>query len=359
MELHRLILEMRKKFVYIDDVAKVLHLGFTTSENVVLYGPGGHAKTDSVLEFFKLMDIKPFVKVLGKGTTVEDLFGGLNIPLFQATGKLEYFVENSFLANEYVMLEEGFDIPMQVMEQLKDPLMSGQFKNGNQVFDVKTKFIVICTNRSKQELADDDSIKALMERFPLELKVSWESYKAADYSAMFRVVFPSHNVEELAVIIEKVNEHNFISPRTAVKAAKIYIKYGSNIENLQFVTGFSAGIIANISESLRAIREEAAVNTKFTLVRSKIDNLIKADVDLQKSTSSIQLFQTAKVWEEILIQLKKLRITDSNYSAYQKLLETVGLHKKALELAGMSLIDLDLGNKVDTHKQVLKVLQTV
>ncbi len=96
--------------------------------------------------------------------------------LFNKTGEIQYLVENSFMNHEYVIFEEAFDAPVYVLTILKDILTSRELRNGHQVFPIKTKMIVICTNHSRSVIADDLSIKALMERFPLELEVKWQSY---------------------------------------------------------------------------------------------------------------------------------------------------------------------------------------
>jgi len=35
---------LNKNFIYVDQVAEILHLGYITNENVVLFGKGGHGK---------------------------------------------------------------------------------------------------------------------------------------------------------------------------------------------------------------------------------------------------------------------------------------------------------------------------
>ena len=46
----------------------------------------------------------------------------------------------------------------------------GTFKGGKQTFDIRTEFVVVLTNRTKQEVSEDNSIKAMLERFPLDLR---------------------------------------------------------------------------------------------------------------------------------------------------------------------------------------------
>ena len=70
---------------------------------------------------------------MGNGATIDALLGGFNVKAFQETGKMEYLLEESFLNHEYVILEELFDAPDYVLEELKDILSSGRVRNGNQI----------------------------------------------------------------------------------------------------------------------------------------------------------------------------------------------------------------------------------
>src|SRR4029078_3038105 len=115
---------------------------------------------------------------MGSGTTTDKLFGGLDLKLFNEEGKIQYLVENSFMNDEFVIFEELFDAPDYILEQLKDILSSGVFRNGTQVFPIKTKLIICCTNKTREQFSKNDSLKALMERFPLEHEVKWDSYNA-------------------------------------------------------------------------------------------------------------------------------------------------------------------------------------
>jgi MoxR-like ATPase len=134
-------------FVFMDKTAKVLEIGFETGKNIVLYGPGGHGKSEMTEAFFAQKGIQPYVITMGTGMTTDRLFGGLDIPTFEKTGKIEYLVENSFMNNEYVIFEELFDAPDFILEQLKDILSSKVFRNGTQIFPIKTKFIICCSSR--------------------------------------------------------------------------------------------------------------------------------------------------------------------------------------------------------------------
>ena len=224
--------QISSRFAYSEDVAEMLYTAMQCGEHCVMFGPGGHGKSEMSIEFFNSLGIEPFVQALGPGTTTEQLLGGMDMQLFNTTGKIEYLVEHSFMNHEYVVFEEAFDAPVYVLTTLKDILTSKCLRNGSQIFPIKTKMIVINTNHSRTQIADDLSIKALMERFPLELEVKWQAYHEGNYMSMFNLLFGSSTEVKNYNTVAKLcgtlySEGITISPRTAVKMAKIYSTVGA------------------------------------------------------------------------------------------------------------------------------------
>jgi MoxR-like ATPase len=228
-----------EKFVFMDKTVSILNVGYSTGKNVVLFGPGGHGKSEITLDFLKSKGINPFIQTMGTGMTTDRLFGGLDIPTFETTGKIEYLVENSFMNHEYVIFEELFDAPDFILEQLKDILSSGTFRNGTQIFPIETKFIICCTNRTRDEFSKNMSLKALMERFPLELNVIWDNYTEISYNKLLESKFGVDNVDPVIpyLLQEYAKNGITISPRVAVTAYQVYDECGP--ESLSFIAEFA------------------------------------------------------------------------------------------------------------------------
>ena len=228
-----------EKFVFMDKTVNILNVGYSTCKNVVLYGPGGHGKSEMTLDFLQAKGINPYIITMGTGMTTDRLFGGLDIPTFEKTGKIEYLVENSFMNHEYVIFEEMFDAPDFILEQLKDILSSGTFRNGTQIFPIETKFIICCTNRTRDEFSKNMSLKALMERFPLELNVIWDNYTEISYNKLLESKFGVDNVDPVIpyLLQEYAKNGITISPRVAVTAYQVYDQCGP--ESLSFIAEFS------------------------------------------------------------------------------------------------------------------------
>lgn len=138
-------------FVFMENTHKALKVGLETGQNIVLFGKGGYGKSEFTMETLKHLGIIPFVQTMGTGMTTERLFGGFDIKTFNDTGRMEYLLDNSFMNHEYVVFEELFDAPDFILEQLKDVLSAGVFRNGAQHYPLRTRLIICCTNKIREE----------------------------------------------------------------------------------------------------------------------------------------------------------------------------------------------------------------
>ena len=337
MDFQEITQKMSKRFAYSEEVASCLFTSYKSEEHVVLYGPGGHGKSEMSLEFFDSLGIKPFVQALGPGTTTEQLLGGMDMKLFNKTGEIQYLVENSFMNHEYVIFEEAFDAPVYVLTILKDILTSRELRNGHQVFPIKTKMIVICTNHSRSVIADDLSIKALMERFPLELEVKWQSYHEANYQTMFNIVFGSSTTVKDYNVISKLcgtlySEGTTISPRTAVKMAKIYSTVGA--AGLKFF----ADVPKSAYEELAKIEESSKKDAESLQVITSFEEDIKNFSDtFNATTDPVNMLKLSKKLDKHKKALQGLSITETYYEHRDVLVQRCdelieGCTKRAHEL---------------------------
>ena len=258
-----------KDFVFMDKSLNILDIGLKTGKNIVLYGPGGHGKSELTMAYLAEKGIDPYVITMGTGMTTDRLFGGLDIPTFEKTGKIEYLVENSFMNNEYVIFEELFDAPDFILEQLKDILSSKTFRNGTQIFPIKTKFIICCTNRTREEFSKNASLKALMERFPLELNVIWDNYTETSYNKLLETKFGEGNVDPIIpFLLQEYHRGGVtISPRVAVTAYTVYEECGP--DSLSFIAEF-AKKPALIAETLKKYQS----TLKFRKLSAELDGIV-------------------------------------------------------------------------------------
>ena len=316
-----------QKFVFMDKTINILNVGLSTNKNVVLYGPGGHGKSEITLDFLKSRNIDPYIITMGTGMTTDRLFGGLDIPTFEKTGKIEYLVDNSFMNHEYVIFEELFDAPDFILEQLKDILSSGTFRNGTQIYDIKTKFIVCCTNRTRDEFSKNMSLKALMERFPLELNVIWDNYTEITYNKLLESKFGVDNVDPVIpyLLQEYAKNGVTISPRVAVTAYQVYDQCGP--ESLGFIAEF-AKKPSLIAEAIKKFESTLKFRELSTNLQESLDALSNLPLSTQTEEKAYKA-QLKKVELQIK-DLKGLTVSDDIASVHAQLVKAATqAHDKA------------------------------
>lgn len=317
-----------ENFVFMNKTLSILNIGHTTGKNIVLYGPGGHGKSEITLEYFAEKGISPYVITMGTGMTTDRLFGGLNIPTFEASGKIEYLVENSFMNHEYVIFEEMFDAPDFILEQLKDILSSGVFRNGTQIYPIKTKFIVCCTNRTREEFSKNMSLKALMERFPLELNVVWDNYNEIAYNKLLETKFGEGNIDPIIPFLLQEYAKNgiIISPRVAVIAYQVFDQHGP--ESLTFIAEF-----AKKPELIADAIKKYESTLKFREMSGEISELIdRLEANTMSSNDENRAFASdVDTLKQKLDAIKRLTVNDDIAHMLASLSKAVGEKIKAFE----------------------------
>ena len=69
-----------RHFVFVDDVKTILSLAFAGGKNAILFGPGGHAKSQMLEKVIEALGAKDetFVQFFGEGMDEARRYGGLN-----------------------------------------------------------------------------------------------------------------------------------------------------------------------------------------------------------------------------------------------------------------------------------------
>lgn len=312
-------------FVYIDELVNVLELGYKMNRNVILFGKGGFGKSELSELFLRTKGIEPFVMSMGSGTNPDRLFGGTDLSHFvgeNPSGKLEYLVENSFMNHEYVIFEELFDAPAEVLEELKDILSSGYFRKGSQVFKIKTKSIICCTNRTREEFAKNASLQALLERFPLGFEVKWPDHKRTNYDYLFKV---SRGTEcpLISYICEKLSAGGKnISPRIALLAHDVFYttatKEGADIDALSFIADFGE------KSKLKSIINDFSAFAKFKEIEIAATKVFKEYTDNKDSYNLNDLLKILEKYKKQLDAFNKLKTSDDladDYAKVKKILD--------------------------------------
>lgn len=317
-------------FVFAGEMARILSLAFASKKFVIVFGPGGHAKSEMVKAVIDGLglDNEAFYQFFGEGMDESRLFGGLNFRKLEEEKVLEYYPEKSFLNSRVAVFEELFDAPASVLLALKDVLTSRELRNGAQRFRMRTEVIICLTNKEPSEISElGPAAHALIERFPLQLNLKWADYSAKSYLALFEKVAPRLGGAVLngfkAVLAEILANAtatgNFVSPRTAVHAFQVCqaaatMRGADRVEkqdltDLRFLPGLE-GLAETIQKDLDAAMERAAAEGRVVAAERKLGDLLTSFEDAERAASPIKLLQVAKGLTSFGDEVAGLKVTD-------------------------------------------------
>lgn len=290
-----------KKFIHTDKIADIIASAIYAKQNVILYGSGGHGKSEMVecvLEGLGLWNKNDpsnsatLVQSFGEGLTEDALWGGIDFKkLNNPTNPEMWFnVENSFLNYPVAVFEELFDAPAFCLLPLKHTLQAGFLAKNGKSYPMQTEIIIACTNRSPDEIAEmGETYRALLERFVLRQEVIWPRYDIATYLKLIDKHPQIHRFSgELqnsfaSICANCFESGDFISPRTAMKAIDVICGsatsnnrlevQSSDLYSLTNVAGFGRAA-NNIKTDLENIIRHAKAETEMSIFIKEYEELI-------------------------------------------------------------------------------------
>lgn len=351
-------------FIYWKDIATAIRYALLSGQNLLLWGPPGHGKSEMVQcalgALFTANQI--YTLSIGAGTTEDQLWGGLDIAALNTEKLIRYFPENSFLNRRVAVLEEILDGSDKVLLSLKDTLTARKLQKGTQVFPMKTDIVIGITNHDPSEFQKaGDSHKALLERFPLKLRVAWSTYRNGDYKALFAktmkksqgVVFPEDMVTYVAMLFEEIGKTQVpVSPRTAVQAFKIIAAAArsrgateidlEDVSAIRFIPEISADpkvILQKISRQQLIDAELARLNKLIDRADERISSLRNANpVDWRGVLSETFVFEAL---------VCSLRLPDAAHELRNKFIR--GLELLRTEALGYLVDEAQSGSEEDQN----------
>jgi hypothetical protein len=347
------------RFVKYDEVAHALATGLASGKNVLLHGPGGHAKSEMVEAILRGLDLwdAVFLESFGEGLTEDTLWGGINLDAMNRTSgaRIEFQPEYSFLNSEIAVFEEMLDAPSPVLLALKDTLTRKELRKGAQRFPMRTRVVIACTNHDPETYADSDDPAdrarvALLERFPIQVTVKWDSYNAADYLSMFQkhplYSIVNGNAEKLAEILsEATSQGHFVSPRTAIHALEIIYSNSldrghtsiqpADIADIKCLAGlgtFGENLVEDIAQLSRMADARAAlkdISVEFGTLRSSYDSL---------EDSAVKHIQTAKRANALKLRVLDVKVPEDLKSERQELANVIDTFAETAQQRGIELV---------------------
>jgi len=242
-----------------DEIVELLYYSMIAKGNAILHGPGGFGKSQITKAFFKYLKIPLIAKVGYNDMEIEALIGMPNIEKLMKESKHEIaFDKSMFSIPGVLLLEEFLEVRSTLAASLKDIMTEGGLRDLDTFIDSLIGPVVICSNKSPDEVSTDLSSAAFYkERFPYSLYVTWKSFSAESYFNMFNLVYDikdKHNFELVArLCAESYKNDTIVSPRVALSAMNMVIQSNSVI-NLKFMSNIDTSKLDTILEELEIIR---------------------------------------------------------------------------------------------------------
>ena len=314
------------RYIYADQVVNVLSMAIASGINVLLWGPPGQAKSEMVQEALKAVTtpVEIFTMSFGEGLDEATLFGGIDFKRLNKDDIMEFDVSRSFMSKEYAVFEEIFDAPPRVLCSLKDTLQAGEMRKGAQTYKMRNKVVIGITNLDPAHIADlGPSQKALIERFPLQLRVNWPHYKEGDYAALYKaqgINYPDYLPTACAAA--------GVSPRTAIYAYKAIKAYADMtgkdmndmdvIKSLVFVEGFEDQL-TNMLDDI----ERSALNKKNQQEYQKSCDAFNKIMKTEVTSMTVAANKIAKL-KKISQELKNKKFGDEYIDSVRQVEGQIG-----------------------------------
>lgn len=341
-------------FIFYDKFADVLALALASKRNVWFYGDGGYGKSTMVEAAFKglgLLD-RTFIQSFGQGMTPEKLVGNLDIKELNDNGKFRYNIDESFLVHEFAIFEEMPDAALPVLFQLKDTLERKKFRDGVQSVDMKTKTIVVCSNRAPTQVAEYGvDAAALIQRWPFECSMAWPDHNASSYEALFtkreqKMEGPSLGVHlgTLSKLLSQAsNKGENIPPRIALEAA-LALKTAARVAGRAHVDEYDFAALTYV-RGMQSLGEDVTRKVQDASVRAAAEQSLRTwEEEVNKvweeantADKPISCLKVVKSINKVVNSASKLKLTDSLVAKKNDLINKLSskkleLHNKATEL---------------------------
>lgn len=368
---------METRLIYTTDPKRAIAVAVVARLNAMWWGPGGHGKSmlkDEVFEAWEQQGAETMTQAVSIGTNVFDLAGGLH-PDYTKQGIYDRpNVEKSWIANADVFcIEEFLDAPPRVMTYLKDILTSRKWRYYDTEVPLRTRSVLGLTNHDPDEIAEEDpSVAALLERFPVRVKMMWPRYSSRDFGAMFDIlegkrVEPMFNgfavpdwdvIKGMTPVPLSKNAHRsltaylgtareiglYVSPRTGVYAKAMIgawaaIQGKKNATEDEFeILELCVGIEGNHKKIMERIQHSIQVEDDIAFidgVRSNAKKILEA-IDSMPEGNTAELIKRAQGIRKVAGEVEKHQWQDETADNGDELKHLLkGIEKRALEKCGL------------------------
>jgi MoxR-like ATPase len=161
--------QLKNDYVGRDEAIAVIGLATLCREHVLLVGPPGTAKTALLTSFGRLFDTAPFTYLLTRFTEPTELFGPIDVKLFQERSLYRVNTEGMLPRAHLAFLDEVFEGSSAILNALLTLINERMFHNGS----VPEPSNLITLLGSSNEVPDDPVLAAFSDRFLLRCQLEY------------------------------------------------------------------------------------------------------------------------------------------------------------------------------------------
>jgi MoxR-like ATPase len=161
--------QLKNDYVGRDEAIAVIGLATLCREHVLLVGPPGTAKTALLTSFGRLFDTAPFTYLLTRFTEPTELFGPVDVKLFQERSLYRVNTEGMLPRAHLAFLDEVFEGSSAILNALLTLINERTFHNGS----VPEPSNLVTLLGSSNEVPDDPVLAAFSDRFLLRCQLEY------------------------------------------------------------------------------------------------------------------------------------------------------------------------------------------
>ena len=154
-----------------DEVVELLGIGALCHEHVLVIGPPGTAKTRLLNRFSQMLDTTPFSYLLTRFTEPAEIFGPIDVKLFQESKTYEINTAGMLPEARVAFLDEVFQGSSAILNTLLTLINERTFYNGRKKMITPLVTLVGSSN----EIPDDPTLAAFSDRFLLRCTLGYVS----------------------------------------------------------------------------------------------------------------------------------------------------------------------------------------
>jgi MoxR-like ATPase len=156
-------------YVARDEAVAVIGLAALCREHVLLIGPPGTAKSALLASFGRLLDTEPFTYLLTRFTEPTELFGPVDVKLFQEQSIYRVNTEGMLPRAHLAFLDEVFEGSSAILNSLLTLINERTFYNGSRPEPSN----LVTLLGSSNEVPDDPVLAAFSDRFLLRCQLDY------------------------------------------------------------------------------------------------------------------------------------------------------------------------------------------